>query len=361
MKNILFFCNTYYQLITAIQIKLTLKANDRASVIITDHSANAKLISDRLRNTNIFDGVYFFETKVSPEDVNLSFRIKAIKNGFFGKFPNGMNKNERFDELIGFNMDLPTHYVFASLWKKNKNIICNRMEEGLLSYRTPASSSGLLSTLCKLRSLFRKPNIRQCIESFYCFNPEIYTGDLCPIAIPRIDKENPKLRDSLEYIFLSDSKLDTYTQKYIFLSCIYDIDGDAPIGELELAKKIADTVGKENLLVKVHPRDDKSKYEAAGLTVDKNSSIPWEVVCIEQDFSQHVFITTLSGSILNVSAMLASAPKSFYGYPLCQTEKNMLAVHFKKVIEDYTGNPKFDAKNIKILYNIDELYKQKGD
>lgn len=355
MKNILFFCNTYYQLITAVQIKLTLKLNDRATVIITDHSANADIIADRLRETNVFEYVYYMKTKVSPEDVTLSFRLKAIRDGIFGRLPEGMNKKDYFDEIIGFNMDLATHYVYASLLKRNKNIVCNRMEEGLLSYQTPSASNGVLSTIYKLRKFLCKRNLRENIAGFYCFNPEVYYGKLSPIAVPKIGKENTVLKSVLESLFLIDKKIEPYKQKYIFLSCIYDIEGNTPIGELDLAKQIADVVGKENILIKVHPRDDISKYETAGLTVDKNSSVPWEVVCIEQDFSQHVFITTLSGSILNVSAMLSSAPTSFYGYPLCATEKNQLAVHFKKVIEDYLANPEFKAKNIKILHHTNEL------
>lgn len=361
MKNTLFFCNTYYQLIVAIQMKLTIKKEEQVTVVLTDESRNAETICERLRQTQLFHKVFFLQTKNAKTKVNAKFKLQAIKNGLCGCLPEGMDPKAKYDELIGFNLDLPTHYLFAALVKNNPGIICNAMEEGLLSYGVEDPGSGLLSMLYKVRKCFGKKNLREEAKGFYCFNPAVYKGSKTALPVPKISRENARLGEVLETLFLQDAPVDPYKQRYIYLPCIYDIEGGEPIGELELAKKIAGEVGKENLLVKVHPRDDAKKYENAGLTVDKNSAVPWEVLCIHEDFSQHVFITTLSGSILNVSAFLANAPRSYYAYPLCDLTQNPLAQKFRKVIDGYVLEcSELALNNIKILHNIEQLA-DKGD
>ena len=356
MKNTLFFCNTYYQLIVTIQMKLTIKNEEQVTVVLTDESRNAEVIFERLRQTQLFHKVFFLQTKDAKTKVDAKFKLRAIKNGLFGCLPEGMDPKAKYDELIGFNMDLPTHYLFAALVKNNPALVCNAMEEGLLSYGVEDPGSGLLTLLYRLRRCFGKKNLREETGGFYCFNPAVYQGSKTALSVPKISRENARLREILETLFLQDASVDPYKQRYIYLPCIYDIEGGEPIGELELAKKIAAQVGAENLLVKVHPRDDAKKYENAGLTVDRNSAVPWEVLCIHEDFSRHVFITTLSGSVLNVSAFLANAPESYYAYPLCDLEKNPLAQKFRGVIDGYVlKNSELALDNIRILRNIEQL------
>ena len=325
MKNTLFFCNTYYQLIVAIQMKFTIKKDEQVTVVLTDESRNAEVIFARLQKAQLFHQMFFLQTKNAKEKNDTKFKIKAIKKGLLGCLPEGMDPKAKYDELIGFNLDFSTHYLYAALIKNNPNMICNAMEEGLLSYGVEDPGCGLLSMLYKIRKCLGKKNLREEAKGFYCFNPAVYQGGRTALPVPKIDRENERLHQVLKDLFLQAAPVAPYYQRYIYLPCIYDMEGGVPIGELELAKKIAAQVGAENLLVKVHPRDDAKKYENAGLTVDRNSAVPWEVLCIHEDFSQHVFITTLSGSVLNVSAFLANAPKSYYAYPLCDLTQNSLA------------------------------------
>lgn len=354
MKKALIFCNTYYQLILAIQMKLTIKKEESVTVVLTDKSRNADKVFEKLQHNDFFDQVFFLETK--KEKVNAAFKLKAIKNSLFGTLPIGMDPKVKYDEIVGFNMDLPTHYLYAALTKNNPKIQCNAMEEGLLSYSVEDPGSGLLSLIYRIRKLFGLKNLREEAKGFYCFNPTVYKGSRAALPVPKISRDNPQLREILKTLFLQGTPIATYEQRYIYLPCIYDIEGGEPIGELVLAKKIAAEVGADNLLVKVHPRDDADKYKNAGLTVDSNSAVPWEVLCIYEDFSRHVFITTLSGSVLNVSAFLANAPVSYYAYPLCTLEKNPLAQKFRGIVDNYVLEcSDLTLDNIQILFDIHQL------
>lgn len=356
MKNILIYCNTYYQLLVAIQLQLTIKKEDSVSVILTDESRGSKEIADRLRGAGFFHGVYYLEKKVGPEQVGAAYRARTLCSGVFGRLPEGMPRDYVCDELIGYNLDLSTHAVYAALCRRNPAICCNAMEEGLLSYATPESSSGLLRAIQRCRRLLGWKILRKSVRKFYCFNPSVYQGELEPVAIPKLDCSSAMLRGLLQQVFLGDRVLEPYRQKYIYLPCIYDMEGGKPIGEAALAAMLQKQLGKNDLLVKVHPRDDAGRYSASGAVVDTNSPVPFEVLCILQDFADKVLITTLSGSVLNVSALIAQPPACYYAYPLCELEGNPMAQHFCDVISHYLApDSGLEVPNIGILTRITQL------
>lgn len=94
---------------------------------------------------------------------------------------------------------------------------------------------------------------------------------------------------------------------------------------------------------------------SSGLKVDENSSVPFEAIQINNDFSDKILITTLSGSVLNFNSVLEEVPIAYYGYKLCTLERNTLASHYKGIIEQYINDTDLGLRNIKILESIEEL------
>lgn len=340
----LFFCNTNYQLIIAMQIAVSFDKD--CSIIITNEIKNCEEIVKNLCETKLFDRVVCIDVKTAKKSFTLT------KQCISGNAPEEI-KDCVFDEFVGFNFDIPSHIIYAYFYEKNKKIIVNKMEEGLMSFYTPETTCGVIQTAGKIRRFLKKRNLKDKVSGFYCFLPEANKSGIPSIQIPLIN-QNSEISQYLNAVFCRNIKF-TYKEKYIFLSCIYDIEGGEPIGELELAKMIADRVGKENLLVKVHPRDNKEKYIDAGLKVDENSVVPFEVIQINNDFSDKVLITTLSGSVLNFNSVLEAVPKSYYGYELCKLERNPLALHYKEVLEQYLSDKELGLRNMYVLKSVEEL------
>lgn len=360
MKHVLVYCNTYYQLLVAIQLQRTLKRQDRVSVLLTDESRGAEEIAQRLRAAGFFHGVYSLNTKVSKAQVTATYKLRMLRGGIFGSLPADMPRDYVCHEFIGFNLDLATHSVYAALYRRNRQMVCSAMEEGLLSYRTPRSTSGLLRSVEKIRTAFGWENLHAKVGQFYCFYPKAYAGDLEPVAIPRLSSRDQDLRELLQQVFLAGQPLAAYRQRYMYLPCIYDISGGAPIGERELTSVLCQGVGAENLLIKVHPREDADAYRGAGAEVDTNSAVPFEVLCILQDLSQKVLITTLSGSVLNISALLENPPACYYAYPLCQLEGNPLARRYRGVVSRYLDPESgMNLANIRLLEDLSQLTKER--
>lgn len=340
----LFFCNTNYQLIVAMQIVISLR-ND-SSIIVTNEIKNCEEIIFNLKETGLFERVAYLDVKSEYNSVEL------IRQCVFGYAPEEI-KDCVFDEFVGFNFDIPSHIVFAFFYSKNRNIVVRKMEEGLMSLNTPESSCRVIEVSTQIRRVLHKRNLRHSVSGVYCFSTKVNKSGIPSIQIPMINKKS-KIKDYLNTVFCKNRVFE-YKEKYIFLSCIYDVEGGEAIGEFELAKKIADRVGKNNLLIKVHPRDDKEKYIDSGLKVDENSSVPFEVIQINNDFSDKILITTLSGSILNFNSVLEKVPIAYYGYKLCKLEGNTLASHYKSIIEQYVNATDLGLRNIKILESIEEL------
>ncbi len=350
--KVLFFCNTYYQLIVAIRMRMTLKKADKVSVVLTDVSRNAERVCDNLKSGRIFDGAYYLKT--DEKDGKSTWQY--LKEGINGIIPAGMENDLFYDELIGFNYDLPTCALYASLEKANRSICCNVMEEGLLSYATEDSDCRAAKLIRLSRKLLFKKNAREKRELFYCFNPKAYKGPFTPVEIPPVAADDTELREALFDVFLDGNEPEMYKEKYIYLSSVYDFEGGAPVGELDVAIQIANVVGYDNLIVKVHPRDDLTRYRKAGLAVAENSSVPWEVFQIGCDFSEKVLVSSFSGSMINLNSIIESGGKNIYTNQLCDVSENPLAQYYGALIDGYLSRAEeFGLKNICSVSSIDEI------
>ena len=358
MKNILLICNTHYQLIVAMQMRLTSFENENVYALITNRSRRAEQVAQRLKETGLFSDVFYQAVKEPKgKRANICERIAYIKGAVWGSKRYRIPAEIVFDEIIGFNLDLHSHMVFANECKKNPQLKCEKMEEGLLSYKTKDSTSGVLSTVYRLRRLRGLPNMKTGLSKFYCFEPAAYDGPLHPVSIPKLSVGSEKLKAVLSDVFsMEDVREDDYAAKYIYLPCVYDFEGGEPIGELALALRIAEVVGRENLLVKVHPRDDAEKYKQYGLKVDARSGIPWEAIQIKHDFSDKVLISTLSTSLLTSASLFDNPPKSYYAFRQCDLSGNRLAQHYRSVIEGYLqGEHSARFTGIKVCDSIEQI------
>lgn len=330
MKKII-LCNTYYQLIFAMHLNRNLFYEDEVSLVMSDHSKGAKKVCENLNKMNIFKKVNYMEVKwIRAENKrNILKTIVKLKNENIFSFVG----NEKFDEFVFYNFDFVTNMLFQKLYKKNKDIKVTRFEEGILTYNLPISFSIKMKMINIFNNLCRRPILTKKMSGFYCFYPSFYRGILLPIEIEPI-----KLDREFQEILINSFNLsldeDSYNQKYIFFTSVYDFEGGEPIGEYELVCKVADIVGKENLLVKTHPRDVRTIYEDNGFIVDKNSDIPWEAIQLSRDFSDKVFLTATSGSVLAGSFMSENPPKTFFMHKCCNVSGNPVAQKSVGTIEE---------------------------
>ncbi len=361
MKRILIIANTYYQLICAIQMKLSIFEKDEVCLLLSDHSRNVDKVCERLGGEKIFYQVKYIKTKnlicgrSDWQRIGDFFNIVLGNKNRYSFYLNGI-ENENFDELICYNYNIDIIGLYSILYKRNREVKVSLYEEGLLSYSVRFDSNIHREIIKFFREIIGKKDISKAFNNFYCFYPKLYTGTLQAIAIPVISSES-KCVDILKNIFdIGRIKLE-YPQKYIYFSSLLDFEGGAPIGEYELVKKISGMVDRDNLMVKTHPRDTSDIFEKGGFIVDRNSSIPWEVIQMSGDFTDKVLMSAASSSVLAGSFMSEKPIRTFYMYKLCDISENYIAQDAAKKINSLLqeDSTKRILTNVKVVNTLDEI------
>lgn len=361
MKRILMIANTYYQLIIAIQMRYTIFENEEVILLLSNHSKGAEIACKKLADNNIFSETHYIKTKGIVAKRNYKEKFKDALDIAF-KSQNRFSyyltniENKYFDEMIFHNFDLDIYGVYATLYQHNPRIAVSQYEEGILSYGVSIDHTLNREAIGLIRKLFRKKTVYDALSKFYCFYPQLYSGALNVCKVPGVQKTGP-CANGLRLAFDITDEVLNYPEKYIFFAGIYDFEGGTPIGELDLACKVADLVGKENLLVKIHPRDTRTEFRDYGFRLDANTHIPWEAIQLSGDFQDKVFLTTLSGSALAGSLMMENPVKTFYMFKQCDISGNSTAQRNMEIIQNLLRNSLMQKSfsSIKITERIEEI------
>lgn len=355
--------NTYYQLIFAVQLKTTLFKDDEIVLLVSDHSAHADLVTENIKKLHFFEEVYYISTLGTGDNRTNIQKIKDFLQITFGKRNRYYSyikeiKNLCFDEILVFNYNISTYGLYALLAQHNRQIKVSRFEEGVLSYNTGVIQTKRRRLIDRLRKIQGKSSITSALDHFYCFYPELYLGELDAVAVPQI-KRQKELVDTLQTAFALDRTTLSYKERYIFFTSVYDFEGGDPIGEYDLVCRIAEIVGKEDLLVKVHPRDRRTLYVDNGFKVDGNSFVPWEVIQLSLDIRDKVFITAISGSVLAGSLMLEDMVETYYMYRCCDLSGNVSAIEAVRNIEALLGEQTMreSFRMVKVARRLEDICK----
>ena len=362
-RRLLIIANTYYQLILAVQMRLTILNNDEVVLLLSNHSNNSDKVLDKLKSEETFSEVHYIMTKGLIEKRKNIQRAKDffdIVNGKANRYSFYLDdiENRQFDEIICFNYNIDIIGVYSLLYRNNSSIKVSLFEEGILSYGVIFEDNIRRKVIRFFRKALGKKDISDAYGNFYCFYPKLYGGVLSVIGVPAIVSGSECI-DVLRNIFAINESQITYPQKYIYFSGVYDFEGGNPIGELELVKKIGKLVGKEHLIVKAHPRDTRDIYEKSGFAVDKNSAVPWEVIQLTGDFSDKVFMTATSESVLAGSFMSDKPVKTVYLYKLCDISNNISAQEAAASLLNLLGKEELKSTlcNVRIAETLEDIIK----
>lgn len=357
-KKIAILVNTYFQIIIAIKLKTSKYKDDEVDIIISNHSTDSVKIFNKLTNLSIFRKVYYINSK----DVEKK-RNRVLDNIHFLLFPNivlsklDMNLNY-YDEYIFYNIDKYTYLIYDALKVKNKNLKVIRFEEGYISYLH--INLGVSNSYRILRKILNKKSFEKSIDINLLFNPDLllYNIDSEVEKIESFDRKDKYCLELINKIFDYNCLEDKYNQKYIFFEESFFCDGK-DIDDLTLILKIADIVGKENILVKLHPRNKVDRFSKYGIVTNKTIGIPWEVIQMNNNFSDKVFLTISSGSVLASRLYFGDTIKTFLLYNCTNNMSDMVTEKYLKYLKKV--EEKFGLDNFVIPHNEEEFLKILGE
>lgn len=335
-------------------MSLDMFKKDDSDVLITDQSNELENVYKKLcnRENRVFSHLFFIKTKkmCSPQGVR-AFLFSLFNTVSINKEYDVLDL--KYDEVIYYNYDFALLSIFDKAKMINSDVKFSRFEEGILSYTHEFTYPKLkIMKLC--RRLLLKENVVENGQTFYCYFPEFYAGNRNAVKIPLINEDLEALKSILFdcYNCIDENVVNNY--KFIFFTSVYDFEGSAPIGEYRVVEKIAEIVGKSNILIKKHPRDSRDVYEKNGFNVEQKSSIPWEVMQFKYDLSKMVMLTVNSGAILSSSMLFENKSEAYFVFGLCDLHENKLAKESIRNIEQLLASPIF-KKNYPNVHTLSDL------
>lgn len=295
--KLLFVCNTLYQLIVASTIR-KMFLGEQADLILSDHSTgNIKVFNKFRRERIIFDNVYYLETKYLYEYEKMLSKLERRKDYLEDTTISKMFEFDKYDVFFCANSEPFTIRLVNYLKHKNKNTKINWFEDGLSAYSYDKcyfpSSKGYIKA--KIKELFGLYNVTSSVSSYYVFQPDKMMWKP-KSKVKQIQPISDSLSKELGQVFDFANCVDKYDEKYIFFE-----DGAmdwSTNSDVELVKIIADIIGKENIFVKIHPRNPVNRFKELGFKTNQDTSIPWEIIASNIDIENKILITMYSQSII---------------------------------------------------------------
>lgn len=362
----LYLCNTVYQVLVAMWLKHFHFPDCNADIILSDHMNNGKDLCDQLQRFGEFDNCYYVEslefTKIRHHmDSNLNRQIRLWPQRVLPKY---IDLTEKYSKLYFANVDVFSDFFYSALVHKNPELKLYLFEDGLSTYTKLFEGFYNEKKLIKLdpfhtiiRKVFGETGLYGNVESLYLFNPQNIRWNP-PFSLQKIntiDRTDTTFVEICNRVFQYNDSIDVYAQKYIFMEESFAADGTY-INDVDLLEQLAFRVGKENVIVKIHPRNPVNRFAEKGFKTNVNTSIPWEVILLNlNDVSDKVFLTVASSSVLNPILLFGMDIKAYSLYNLVNREireESFLRGDFWEAVYSIMCSY---PENIKMCNSIDEI------
>lgn len=310
-KKVAIISNTVYQLLVVLQMKVTVFENMDVDLFITDHSMNTKRYAYNGNKLGLFRNVQYIETldysrrrgKYQPGNIQseLFFSLKR-----YNEVKKRVGKIEKYDYFFSANLDLFAAAFYDVLKLKNQQIKLYLFEDGLsvckamevyLNDMQNYINNGQFSSIYKITGYGKAFNE---IKGVFLSVPELFSWKrkMKLYKIPKIQKNNMDTINKINTLFGYDNNMDYIikNKKVIFFEESYYSDG-YKVNDQKLLNIIASVAGKQNIMVKLHPRSRENRFKDYDILPDL--SIPWEVFYLNNDLSGITLVSIASGCIIH--------------------------------------------------------------
>ena len=324
---ILFLVNSAFQMITAVQLRLTIFKEDEADIIITDDLAHQYDIAKGVVSSGIFKNVYTAKTK-GYNWKNWKFVIagRAYDSNLLHRLPFVIDN--KYDIFLYCNYS-GFCTCLASYLKRTQNTQLMMFEDGFISYtehwRKHIQYSIEPSRFIEKVLYFFEKKSNYYVSKYWVFNPNLISDWNFNFTIEKIPNITENTISALNRIYNYDQCTDNYSSyKCIFFEESYYADG-IDIRDLEIVDRVSTIIGKANMMIKIHPRNPENRFSKLGYKTNSNTEIPWEIIALNNDFSDTILMTIALGSSITSHFISGKdANKSIMLYDMKEIDKEKL-------------------------------------
>lgn len=303
------FCETLFHLFNSLCIFLNYDKHAPVDIVFTD-SSNFSKAKEILEKEGPFENIY---------TINVKKKINHLWHG--------MKPEERSQIALDAGSYLPElelEYNYTDLWINIDSMASKMFYYKLLKYgMTPAvhfidegTSSYVLDLSASEKDfidhnkIYGKNSFVKRIADMWLNEPRIYSGNLKNYPIYQIPKNILKNNDTKEFLLNIFGSCDMPSEKFVFFEESFAADSRTT-NDLDLFLEIANIVGKDNIIVKRHPRNPINRFEKLGFKVMEQQNIPWEIILLNHDISDKVLISFGSSATLTPFLLYGMCPKAF--------------------------------------------------
>ena len=348
--KILFVCNTVYQILVASWIKHKEHADDECDMVISNHMNNSELLCANMKRAKIKNGERPYNGRLGKL--------------YYDSFPsNCLDKyiclEKKYDALYIANFDRFNALIYDVLKRRNRSLKLFVYEDGLSTYglitkgfydvHKPSDNPVVRFVHNRI---YRRNSLYQNVDCLRVFDKSLceWTPDCDIEQIERIDVNDTVFKQNINTVFDYDSLEDSYEEQYIFFEESYFADYGY-MEDVNLVERIAEKVGKENLLIKMHPRNPENRFKEIGYKTNINTAIPWEVIALNLDLSQKTLITISSSSLISANRVLSFQSESLISCLNCVNSLSKIVKenYFSTVLNIYSNY------HVRFIHQINEL------
>lgn len=353
---VLFQVSTHFQLICAIIVKLQMLGNVDADLHLDDGSDFSGII-DNLRKTKLFHSIEFSEQIAESNKIRIALR--GTGKQLSPPMPDIWHfKQETSYTDIYFGHDMiPNKMYYYHLVDKRQRPNIHILDEGMTTYFKDIKKAANQDFIDHKR--YGKKTYIENITEQLLFNPSLYCLSEIEWDIVQIPYVNRQVKEVILDIY-GNPKFELPGEPYLFFAA-GGYEEKFFLNEIDLLNSVASVIGKENLVIKEHPRHLLDPYSKFGYQVfGKNLVLPWEVLLLANESFNHIFITIFSNATLSPYNLMGKEQNVVFLYKLFQgtTRHNLFG---RNVVESFQYLNKvvdFFNKDKKLIYcpaSTDEL------
>lgn len=313
---------TPYQILNAISLSIHYFKDEPIELYIySNFYKGVSDTSEKLKNMNLFKNVYlpidpcvFID---SPERTTLSEDYETleiegiIKDGF------GVDLQTKFyDKIVCASMNraayaLVTYYSFY-----NKLLQTYLFDEGLSQYLSYAdnidnSIAFLEETNYHISQVVKNHSSIPKLTKHFLNKPNLFTQErFVPIEkLPKFDTQNKELVTMLSELYrYNPSDNEFLDRKIVFFSQPIATTALTRIQLLEVLSIIEHSFGIDDFIIKFHPGELNSFPELRNYHISEKAGTPWEIFCMNHDYSDKIFITSFSSAVFTPNMLFDQQP-----------------------------------------------------
>ena len=345
--KICILCSTPYQVFSAINIKLNYFSMESVDIYVFDYFKGADKLLRRLKKVKLFNQVIECPLKSLHGQLvkgnKLQRTYEKFKYHSFGKGQiTRFFKNCIYDIVFYSNQDPVNEIIISELYRRNKKLIINHYEDGWVDY-VFKDKYFYSKRAQKLNQFWKSPEDFFTRKNSYMYKPEMSEAYKDNHSIVNINIYPEKALTYINEVFGYTKESSIYGNVLYFDTLEENRLGISMEDHLKILEFCCSVIPKEDIVVKKHPRNFSEEYKLKGYSIYDFQSVPFEVICANQNFQNSLLISSFSTACFSPKILFGQEPYVILTYKLTGHEYEMdenTQCYLKRICENYSNPEK---------------------